>query len=1399
MKQKILRLLAIGGALTVLSSAAMGQVVNTLDWNQPHALGNAGDEMVGPASVVTLDVPAGLVAAAGLVDTNELIGVVRALGATGNVLDERSINAAAFIGGPIAYNDGAGNANIQIDFSLISGITTTFTQAGLTSVQIALTTMGLNVANNACQTRFNAAADESTENGVADGTQDECARPDSTAPMLTGAFLQGTNLFLVFGESMNNNQAANDDNHTVLAALDNTSFQVNTTNTFAMATPTPNAGTFVVQGAFADGFNRVVQVNVTGAPDIAIGRFIRVAADDNGVPLAGNDIFDIVGNAATPGGSVMTPVTTGVQITAPPTFAVQSVEWNNSRTANGFTDNQELRVIFTTALATTGDADFYQGGGTGSLTRGGVDSDITFAGGTVTADPNNPNAVLVGITGGADDVWPDGRDFNGNQYAWNFTAGTGTAPTDIFGQALGTPATSPHAVGDRISPTRQFIAFGDVNGDGRVDALIFGYDEPVSTTAGAGIFTLRKANATVQPFEQIMADGTLVNDNVVADANPLNNVIGISSLSSGNARLGAPAVIPARLQAGNGIFLNFDPNAVNWDNDANTANGSAAEAIPGTGGAVMGPIGDFITVETSSSFTVTAASGGMLTEAMLAATSPDSDRASPAIRSVWFLTGDNVEGANQLINEQDGTLGDQLANNRLVFVASEPYAALTDAILEEQVRFGPGGVNGFPADPTGFGTTSFGGVGGPSGNLLTLINSGGNAAMVADVQASILPGSGITDGAGNEATLSDTASVNRSAPYVPLIADVNGATVFSAFLEDTDADQFANQIRLNFTQPIDSATVQTSDFTLSLGTITGVNVSGNDIVLTITDNVVPMASVVTVTYNATSDTTRIASLASAGGTGTSVSSVAPAAGDLNPVTVGVGQEDNVFNAQRVAPSNLPTQEVAFMDIVGTITRGATPMPPGTKVFAMIAAPHVYRVTATHNNTAFTIDALIDSTSLEAWSAWLFGIREFVYLGRDQFNFQFYRNFKDIASDGSATATTRDTIALSINASNLASITFTGRGETSGDTVSNGRAFLCWDVLRSNNGTVQSFYANGPVWQGQPIVSSAVVTGTDGRYELHVSAPVSVFNGLSRLSSVDRPVILVVEEPNGTRHAVSSILTSVNGPPIRFRHQSRSQSANQGADATTFNINLNNVGARPIYSGWNLVGFNRASGFATSATTRPIRVDGVSEANIVIPSTSNPALPFTTPLNQFVFWREGGGANIDGMWTRAEDATFSQILIDPTCINHFAFTMTNFGVQMGSSITNLVGGYALAFFNPGNVAANLGCFQFGAPLSGNTLFAGTSAANSFPNNTTTLGWGLFTSKATFTTPTDIRSTNNPKLDFIFLFRNNGPNAIAQGLTTIEVSSLDLLSPSGNDNPNDTTRIDAGQAFFGHWQP
>lgn len=1367
-------------AATMLATLA-GTAQAQLGYTQP-VVGNV--ESIGNSTRLMLAIPAGQAAGGFLINAEQIVVELYIFNAagTGPVL-AGPFNPPGFGGALPNYSNAAGNT-VNVDLSTVNfGGNLIAGNLVIANARTAGSTGLTNVGPTPVAITGLAAVIDLGNEG-----NDTAAAVDTAAPFLQNAFITGGQLYCVFNERLNNGAAGNDNNHTVLANITGADFQVDTVNSFDGTEVSP---TNLSNPAIIGATNTVIRFDVGGGSTASIGSFIRPFFNNSGTPT--HDVFDNVHNRAT---------NAAVQMSAPAALAVTSVQWINTVTGNGANQADRIRVTFNNPINTVGSAAFYN--------RLFVDRDSNTAGletsfitvDLVTADPANPNAVVLRVDSSANEgVSADGLRTASNgvlatgQYTLMLDAAIGTPPQDLFNQNFA--GTANPTISDAIRPSFVFAAYGDSNpADGSQDTAYLVFDEPVANlTSNTGFTVVRQGGVTVRPFALLnMTTGALPTGIMtVANATPANNnlpglVVTRSSID-GVFSVNGDGVLDAR-ETNNAICLAYNPLTFDWDNDGTAGTpADTNEAVPGTGDPNV--VNIMYTIATASivdaNGNVFNNSGTDVNEAV------NVDRASPRVSFVRAFTGDNqIEVVNsdnsQLFSEQDGNSSDQLNNNRVAIFFGENLANADNADNENQIRFGPGGVNGFNND-TNFANNSGSHVGQNPLNSLTLRNDGNNAAVIPGVAISFLPGSGKSDVDDNEVLSGDVVSTNRIAPYCPLIIDVNGSAIDAAFLFDADSDGFADSIRISMTQPIDSATVQQADFTLSLGTQSGAPVvQGNDIVLSVNDGVIPMTSLVTVTYQGAADGTPIASLTTGGGTGVAMSAT----------------NDSVV-ARRIPTPDRNTQELAFMDIVGTITtNGTTPVPPGTKVYAMNAVPAVYAITATHNNVAFTVDwTHDDSDSIAAWNAWLYGIQDFIYLGRDEQNFQQYLNKKyDFSTDGDdAINTYKDIIALNINAANLTNITFTGTGETTADKITNGRVLLAWDVIRGNGDDIEDFFdeftsTDVTPFDGTPLISSTVVLGTDGRFELHHSAPAALFNGASRLSAVGRPVIIVVELPDGKRFGASSILTSVNGPPLLFQIQNRSQSLGQAPNASVFNINLANIGTQNIFEGWNTVPFPRAGGFATAAGSRPVLPNGVVVGNVVIPGTANPALPFTGVLEQFLWWGEN---TVDKCWTRAEDSDFSNVFVDPDFFPYFAFTMTSAGVQMGSAMNNLVGGYALAFFNNTDNFGNYGIFQFGAPLSGNTLFDGLTAATTFPNNATTQGWGLFTSKAAFNPATGIRGTANPDLDFIFVFRNNGPNAAANNLPRMEVTSLDLVAPTGTDNPNDTVSVGAGEAFFGHWQP
>ncbi|MDX2115439.1 MAG: hypothetical protein SFZ24_07430 [Planctomycetota bacterium] len=1324
----------------------------------------------------------------------------------------------------------------RIHFGRIAGLTTLLnTFQAQVDADPALISLVVQLRVNA---GANSATTEITQTGAGVLTAaGEALEVLNTPIAISNAYVStsggNTVLNLVFNRSLDNTVAANDNpeaggttgNQTsVVGNLVLTDFQLAADATFG--TPLALTGTLVPAPAFVVGSNgTTVQIAITPPTNVAAGQFVRVndgdAVDGDANDAVGNFdgiLADVIGNFAELD-------TNGVQITALPTFTITSANFIQQITADAAVANA-VRVTFSLPVNTGDLGDF--GAGTtffGQFLRkaDGTASDLEITGAAI--DPNDPNSVLLTIdrtdADPDDAVFADGLSLDGAGYRLDTTATGANVPSSIF--ATNDYATAQQlALGDDIAPVLVGYGFLDRDRDGRIDAFGAIFNEPGTSTVTQANVTFRKINATVQPIGQIRSDGTLVNDMVVADAAPANNVIPyvttgtvqeVSSVNDNNVNT------PARLSVNNAVVWNIQEE-FNWDNIPATT--GDAEAIPGTGGGVGGT--PFATIESTTGVPFTDVNGNLLSASALTATNVTLDFAAPVVLP-RFHTGDNtnndflpagpaftggpsdgdaiaIDDVNSLLNEQsddgDSTsyetrdLGDAIYNNLIVFVGSENFAG-GGVTNQGQVRFGSGGATGFAAADEAFTTN----------NITAFVNRTANAAVVAGVPVSIGAGSGLADAAGNETTLAETATVNITGPYVALQPSAaNGQPIFSGFLVSTDADPFAEEIILTFNRALDPATVTAADFAISPGTLGTVTASGSTVTLGLTGDTVSTTSTVQVTFNGS---TQVIGSASGGPT---TSSVAPNAGAFI----------NVFNVGGIPNPTFPTQAMAIMDITGRALRGGTGLARGTQISALIAVPHIHRISGTRDNVPFVLDAVgvndslsggADLASLNAANNVFFGLRRTLYGGHAGGNTIAFRTEQD---DG--TFVTGDVVAMNINFNNLTNVTFTGNGEASnftqtpGDRFTNGTFDFCWDVIRASGGRIENLFANGPVWGGVPIASTAVITSNDGSYELHVSLPFGIFDGLNRLAGVDPIVIIVAQEPDGTRTVVSSVLasaiaadsalTDANGAPIVFRAQNRTQqSSGEASDAFSFDFDVADVGRESIFQGWNAIGNQRKFGFSTSASSNPLLPTGVVAADVRtfgaggVPAASR--MPFAGPFEQFALFRD---TNSDGFWTIADGTDLSGIVVDVSCLRHFIWTLTSRGLSVGSGVSSIVGGYGIGFFNNSGTAgggSTFGMFQFGTALDSGEFFP-----SAFPNNATTQGWAFVTAKQAFATPAAVADIDgNGEVDYIISFRNNGPNAAAAGRQTTEVSSFDLSAESPEEDPQDTGAISDGQAIFVHF--
>lgn len=1055
-----------------------------------------------------------------------------------------------------------------------------------------------------------------------------------------------------------------------------------------------------------------------------------------------------------------------VPLITKPDLAAVSAEWRELVPGGGGAVGSALAVTYNLPIdaGAPGNAAFYN-----NLMLAAGMTDIVVNG-VAGLDPDDNTTVLLNVNApGADGVAADGLSeasdgaASTGTFSVTLEVGVGTAPDDTFGVTFPMASNTTLSIGDAIAPSLEFVSFHDLNSNGEQDAVALVFNEPMANYTVTDGLTLAGAVAAVFPFSQIDPNTfALVGDNV---ANTTAFMSSALTVTRGSVDLTNDGDLTPR-ETNNAIIISFDPRDYDWDNDGDTFNeGDTEEAIPGTGDA-----GALTVAYDSGPGSITDAAGNEAPT--VGATATSRDRAAPIVFAGVFYTGDNQPGGNnnQIFIEQDAAIvanvGDQLANNRLAIFVSEAFQNVPNAgnTTEESIVYGPGSTTFVNGD------LLFGGA-----NSLTLSPSGPDADLAIGNTFSVITGSGLRDmtsagdAQGNELLVNGATISNGVALYLPLTVAIDGTTVsHAAALIDTDDDNFADEIRLGMTQPVDASTLDITDFTVAGFTnlITGVSVDPVDprvIVIALEDGRASINSTLTVTYNGATDATLINSDTNLGGTG-----------------IAVAASNSSFTASAIVQPARDTQSVAIMPLVGTIQIGGAPAPRGTKIFALNAIPTASRVTATHNNVEFSVN---DSSSLTAWTNWFLGLKSFVYLTRSNTNVQEYSNDKFGGLVGSDTF--RDVISLRINANNIANVTFTGVGETNADRVTNGRLSLCWDVIRSNDGLMSTFMRNGYSVGGTPVASAAVVNSDNGSYSMHISAPISAFNGRARLDGIGRPIIMIVETPSGERFVCSSLLTSadttnLNGGPLLFRANNRSQGtgpqSGNALNAARFDVDLANVGVQVVYPGWNLKGFPRVGGYANNAGSRPVLPAGLTNNNVVLGSS----LPLVGALDQFVFFNDNNG---DGSWSISDDGgnLLSSVIVDADCISHFWFTMTSFGVQLNTSVTNLVGGYGFGFFN--NTTNNYGFFQFGPPLTSSFVFAN----GAFPNNSATQGWFLGTVTSNFN-PASGFFTSNADADYFITFENDG-------------ASIDVTSRSriiSGDNPNDTQSLRSGQAVFIHRQ-
>jgi hypothetical protein len=1449
-----MNLVRLTAASTLLAVAGLAQTASAAEFVATNTqitvdfpIDPTNIERIGPRSSFQIDIAAGLATAQPTAITNG-----QALRFTLVGLDAAGVPVAGAVAGPFTpttgagnYNDGAGNTNVGLDLSTVAANGAFI--PGVVNIAIRVSTADLTV-NDGFRSFFSAV----------DETTDRTFLVDTTAPTLQSVFLSstGTTVFLVFSEPVQNTvTAADNTNGTNPASIAAADLQVNGTTTFVGTEPAPTNITGT--GTLLAG-NTVISLTrdavTPGANPLNAGTVVRLSASDaTGVTLT-HDARDRVKNRATANAVAAQTATA---------LAFNSAEWLATVPAGGGAVTGALRVVFNNPLATTGSTALSNGKAAFALFNAGTNisdggaGEFTLSGATI--DPTNPNAVLLNVSspgGSTFGISADGRLTASNGDAAGVVtvrvsgdgAGTDiTETTDIFGTSFGgtAGANTDQPGADKIAPSSALggPAFLDENGDGAIDAIAIVFNEPITdTTSTAGFEIALNTNTAVFPAYLIdPATGALVASpapTTVRRTIPnAGNRIPITSVARGSIRPNINNATTART-TNNAVIARFNPLAFDFDNDGNTrtsATVDANEPVPGNAdGAAYFFTYNAGTANTSSGITgsTTDIAPGVVADAngnryvVSISQAPNQDRAAPAFVSALFYTGDNQTGANnnQLFAEggnppanpaTDNTVGDGNNNNRIALVFSE--ALNTAGMNETLLQIGSGG-NTFNAGDNIISPSTSGVTNNLiSNNILTFTpNSGttqaqsGNLIRPGVALTLVAPATGVqgfSDGT-NNATFSNKTATDAVAPYVALTSDVNQVAQSGGFSVDANGNGFIDAIRVKFTQRIDAASLRQADFSLSgAGSLSGaptVDSTDNSIVnFPVTDGVLSINNSVTLTYNgAATGALLIKAQAAPNGNGVAVSPV---------------NQSLVINSLQEAIAD--TRETGVMVITGNITNGTTPVPVGTKVFMMNAVPTAQSITAVHNNTEFTVgrfDSYTDSGSINAWTNWLLQLEKDIYLQNSETNRQTYNNCKIITDTGDTQGNiqlSRQVIRLTPSATSLSNVTFSGTGQNASERVTNGRVTLCWDVLRSSNGTLRTLYdtncgSGGYSSSGTPILSRAVVTDNTGNYVIHHSGPTG-FNGRSRLDATGRPVIVVVEFPDGRRFAASSLLTSVNGRPLLFKSNignTVTDGAAQGG--VRFDINLANIaGGVPtdttgqvLWPEWNTISYARDGGFATAANNLPLLPNGVTptsnSASRVVVGT---ALTAVNALNQFVAWRDStGGTRGDGMWTSTDDsaAAFDNIVIDYKCFGGFAFTMTSRGVQLDNGITGFTGGYAAGWYNQTN--NSYGLFQFGPRFASTvTSIFGTGSA-AFPTNGSTKGWVLAAAAASATNGAALL-TANADSDYAIRFNNKGPKVSAGNALEIDVSSQSRTA-NGTGTPANANNLGAvpdEAALFVHY--
>ena len=1210
--------------------------------------------------------------------------------------------------------------------------------------------------------------------------------------------------------------------------------------------------------------------NAGGNLDIVHWQF-----DQGNSGLTGPNPFQVTAAGTTnirdSAGSFLNP--TAVSPTALQALAVQMVVWKEAMLNGGGTIADACIVNWNRPLATAGNTNFYdiRFDSAGVISDpSGLDTNSTVV------DANDTTQVNLAVTqpnSSANNILRDGLpagsggDPNVVKAVMVLDAG-GVAPIPAFGTAGGTPA-GTFDITDMIPPLLQFCALGDRTLDGYPEAIFLNFGEPIDPFSSATGFELTSIDGvTVYPFSWVnplngdLGPGAATANSTTLDENVIPIAAGSFSIPDTGSGVNVIDLDVNRngviepIEMNSTIQLTFDNLGYQWDHSlpvgdplqpfpdtgATSATGGRADVINFfmnfTGSDQVNGLSGNNIVSGSAAGIVDANGNEMDVQGAPISKGVDTDYAAPALVESCFLSGDNMPnyGANntQSIFEQDGTVGDN-TDNILFIIAGENFFNLNSGNIDESlIQIGIEGT-AFDNDP----------------DFLHQVpaNSASFRANDTDEKAALFPGTtssvifdpsgagtGLKDALNNQLAYNTAPVPDCTAPYIPLVLDVNQIAQPGAFLIPDLSGDFVGSILARFTQPINDTTVDPDDFAVNFGgDVTGAAVDPTDenIVLFDVSGSIGINNTVLFTYNGgVSGATLVASQDPPAGNGAAVSAYTDFA-----------------SIKKLQQPYRNSRDISIMDITGTgIGADGSPWPLGTKLYAFSAIPVVKSITATHNNIPFTykVDDTIygpnglgynsdcggftdwvdypNFASLSAFNNWLQGLPmgQSVYLSRDECNNQYFTNSKtnqviyadDDYDDPSQAAVLKDVISVNVRTGGgrgLSSLTFTGNGENNSNTLKSGSTTMGWDVIRTNwwwtnSAGLIDYYQWGYSFAGSPVImGTAVIDNPAGNFSMHVSQPTSAFNGIDRLNGVDRPVIFVLEFPDGRRCALSSLLLSatsndhdgdgVIGDAILFNSNQLTQTS--GTVATTvLNFDLRRVGKQVVYPEWNVVPMNRNLGVATSNKALPTLPAGVTSNSIVTYNTST--LPNATPINGAIFWAEGSStSDRDGEWTAADDdvsSFFSSMYLDANLISNFAFTMTTQGIKMGAGIDALVPGYAMGFFNNASVPndpTDFGVTMFGEELSQNAVFASNPITSN--NRNSTQGWILGAVTMDHADPTAFFSAN-PGSNYVIVFRNMGrgpdlgDSPPDTGDVLIDVRSADTTGP------NDLTEVGHEGAFI-----